>query len=115
MVLHGQIIRQVFRLGTRYFKLEGQAFNKLYRGFPQSKTIGRGVRHGLTGGSIAGSLISPQGDENNNGLQKKQQSTPGKFYKTRRRFSTGRTRKLPSICYPRRRGLQRRTYRSRRM
>ncbi len=108
MVIHGQIIRQAFKYGTRYFKLEGQAFNKLYRGFPQSRTIGRGVRHGLTGGSIVGSLISPQPEENMNGLQKKQQSTPRKFRQTRNRFSTGRTRKLPSICYPRRRRIQRR-------
>ncbi len=115
MVLHSQIIRTAIRYASKYYKVEGQAFNKLYRGFPQSKTIGRGVRHGLTAGSIAGSLISPQPDENMNGLQKKQQSTPGKFYKTRRRFSTGRTRKLPSVCYPRRRRIQRRARKFRRM
>ncbi len=72
MVL-GPVVKEAFRIGvkalTRYYRIEGQAFNKLYRGFPQSKTIGRGVRHGLTAGSVAGSLISDSGDSPGNGVQ----------------------------------------------
>ncbi len=115
MVLHGQVIRTAIRYASKYYRIEGKAFSKLYTGFPQSKTIGRGVRHGLTAGSVAGSLINPEAEENMNGLQKKQQFTPSKFRQTRRRFSTRRTRKLPSICYPRRRRIQRRARKFRRM
>ncbi len=87
------LLREIFRLGarygSRYYRLEGQAFNKLYRGFPQSKTIGRGVRHGLTAGSIAGSLINTADDSPGNGSQipfTKQQPSANKSYQTRRRY-----------------------------
>ncbi len=92
MVL-GPIIKEVFRLavkyGSRYYAAEGKAFNKLYRGFPQSKTIGRGVRHGLTGGSVIGSFITDSGDSPGNGVQKTftKQSPPRKSYKARGRYS----------------------------
>ncbi len=96
MVLHGQIItqvgRQIIKGITRYYKLEGKAFNKLYTGFPRSKTIGRGVRHGLTAGSIAGSLISNDEEQMNGGFQKSRNGlTSSPSYQARSRFS-GRNR-----------------------
>ncbi len=102
MVLHGLLAREIFRQSTkifrRYYQLEGKAFNKLYTGFPKSRSIGRGVRHGLTVGSVTGSLITNDADDSpGNGIQKtipKQYpaSTP---IKTRR----GYTRRNGS-CYP---------------
>ncbi len=85
-----QIIRTAVGIGTRYYRVEGQAFNKLYRGFPQSRTIGRGVRHGLTGGSIIGSLINPADDSPGNGISQipfSKQPPTSKPYKTRFRQS----------------------------
>ncbi len=91
MALISTIIREGFKIGTRYasryYAVESKAFNKLYTGFPQSRTIGRGVRHGLTAGSTIGSLIAPATPGNeDNGFQKIQQRkrfTSRKPYKTR--------------------------------
>ncbi len=94
MPIHGRLasetFKQLVKLGSRYYRAEGKAFNKLYRGFPQSKTIGRGVRHGLTAGSIAGSFINDAPDSPGNGIQKQIQKrrngyAPRTPYKTRRR------------------------------
>ncbi len=89
--------KNIVRYASRYYKIEGQAFNKLYTGFPRSKTIGRGVRHGLTAGSVLGSLISDDNGLNGgNGFQKKIQPVSPSYtsYKTRNR--------RPKRCYPKR-------------
>ncbi len=104
MVLHGQILGQILRTvaryGSRYYRLEGKAFNRLYTGFPRSKVIGRGVRHGLTVGSIAGSLINDDGTpESNNGIPQRPRSKTNRQYKTRRRFQQ-RTRRFNKFCPP---------------
>ncbi len=102
MVL-GVFAKEAFKYGakafTRYYRLEGKAFNRLYTGFPQSKTIGRGVRHGLTAGSIAGSLITDAGDTpGNNGIQKKTKYVypPRSSDKTRSRYTRSKYRRCPS-------------------
>ncbi len=100
MPIHGQIIRQGINILSRYYRLEGKAFTKLYTGFPQSKTIGRGVRHGLTAGSTIGSLISDDSPGNGNGvpLSPKQHGT--KTYsqnKTRNRFATSSRDRCPKF------------------
>ncbi len=99
MVLHAKLVGEGVKFGAkifrRYYALEGKAFNKLYTGFPRSRTIGRGVRHGLTVGSVTGSLITNDADDSpGNGIQKtvsKQPITSRKPYQTRdrrsRRFS----------------------------
>ncbi len=102
MVLHAkfasEVFKQLVKLGSRYYRAEGQAFNKLYRGFPQSRNIGRGVRHGLTVGSTIGSFISQDADDSpGNGIQttiqKTKQPTSRESYQTRsrrtRRFCPG--------------------------
>ncbi len=99
------IIKELFKAGlkygSRYYKLEGKAFNKLYTGFPQSRTIGRGVRHGLTGGSIVGSLINQDGEvEQDYGIPQKRFRTPSnKRYQTYRRFKFG-SRRQYKYCPP---------------
>ncbi len=107
MVL-GQIVREGFRIGvkaaTRYYRVEGKAFNKLYTGFPRSSVIGRGVRHGLTAGSVAGTLITDDDNQLNGGsIQKfpKKQPKTGKPYKTRYRPTTRFSTKCPTEFYPR--------------
>ncbi len=106
MVLHAKIISELFkvgiRYGKRYYALESKAFNKLYTGFPQSRTIGRGVRHGLTGGSVIGSVLNENGEVPVSGLPKKSRngSKARPSYKTRNRF-TGRNRfRSRNKCYP---------------
>ncbi len=64
-----EIFRQAFRQASRYYNLESKAFNKLYTGFPRSRLIGRGVRHGLTAGSVAGTLINQAPDTPGNEQQ----------------------------------------------
>ncbi len=64
-----EIAKAAIKYGGRYYALESKAFNKLYTGFPRSKTIGRGVRHGLVAGSIAGSFINQAPDTPGNGIQ----------------------------------------------
>lgn len=103
MVLVG-LLRPVLREGLRrfsqYYRLEGKAFDKLYSGFPRSRTIGRGVRHGLTVGSVAGSLINDSGDDGlDNGsisFEKRQRNPPRSTYKTRRRQSRRSGRRCPT-------------------
>lgn len=96
--------REIVRVGTkaftRYYRFEGKAFNQLYRGFPQSKTIGRGVRHGLTGGSIVGSLINQNGEvEQEYGIPQKGFKSPSyRFKKTYSRFKYG-SRSRNKYCY----------------
>ncbi len=97
MVLHAKIITEGFKIGTRlfrqYYRLEGKAFNRLYTGFPASKTIGRGVRHGLTAGSLAGSLINDAPDSPGNGqtvFQKTKHVNPSRQSSQTRRRSTNR-------------------------
>ncbi len=105
MVIHaqilGQILRTAARYGSRYYKLEGKAFNRLYTGFPRSKVIGRGVRHGLTVGSIAGSLINDDGTpEPTNGISKRRfRPKTNRFSKTRGRFQQ-RYRSRRKYCPP---------------
>ncbi len=103
MVIHAQIIKQIFGGAVkgfrRYYALEGKAFNRLYTGFPQSKTIGRGVRHGLTAGSVVGSLITDADDSPGNGFQKirpTQQFTPRKSYQARGGFTRRSRSRCPS-------------------
>ncbi len=110
MVL-GPVITQVFKSGIklagRYYRLEGKAFNKLYTGFPRSRVIGRGVRHGLTAGSIAGSLITNADDTPGNGIQtpfRKQSPTKArKSYKTRQGFARSNRFRCPKPYKYRRR------------
>ncbi len=99
-----QIVRTGIKALTRYYRLEGKAFNKLYTGFPQSKTIGRGVRHGLTVGSVAGSFINSADDSPGNGIQTPFKSKPPSRqpYKARYRFSVRNRRRYSSECRPRR-------------
>ncbi len=92
MALVSTIIKEVVKYASRYYRLEGKAFNKLYTGFPQSKTIGRGVRHGLTGGSIVGSLINTAEDTPGNGFQ-----TP--FFKQPKTGSQNKARNRPTKRY----------------
>ncbi len=105
MVLHAKIAIEVFKQGTKllrsYYRIEGKAFNRLYTGFPSSKTIGRGVRHGLTGGSVIGSLLTDAEDSPGNGAQKpfspKAKPTQTyKPYKTRVRQPTSRYCRNPN-------------------
>ncbi len=83
-----EVLRQATRAFGRYYNLESKAFNKLYTGFPRSRLVGRGVRHGLTAGSIAGTFINNAEDSPGNGVQKpfSKQTAPSKPYKTRNRF-----------------------------
>ncbi len=83
----GFVAKEILKQVGRYYRLEGKAFNRLYTGFPQSKTIGRGVRHGLTVGSISGSLISDDPAIEEDGFPQKQPFTSRKQYKTRSRYS----------------------------
>ncbi len=97
-----EVIRQAFRGFGRYYNLESKAFNKLYTGFPRARLTGRGVRHGLTAGSIAGTFINNAPDTPGNGIQKpfkKQRNTTGPAYQTRNRFTT-RSRPRSTVCYP---------------
>ncbi len=96
------IFKEALKIGIkgfrRYYRFEGKAFDRLYTGFYQSKTIGRGVRHGLTVGSTIGSLIAPDspGREQDNGfpqIQQRKLPQTRKSYKTRRR--------QPIRCRPR--------------
>ncbi len=85
-----EILRQGIRSFGRYYNLESKAFNKLYTGFPRSRLVGRGVRHGLTAGSVAGTFINNAEDTPGNGVQKpftkRQPITARKPYQTRGRF-----------------------------
>ncbi len=103
MVLGPVIIQAAktgIRLAGRYFALESKAFNKLYMGFPQSKVIGRGIRHGLLAGQVAGSFINSL--EFNNGG-----NAPVPFKKVRFRAKTRKSyktrRRQPTRCRARRR------------
>ncbi len=73
MVLHGLLAKEAIKQGTKllrsYYRIEGKAFNRLYTGFPKSRTIGRGVRHGLTVGSVTGSLFTDAEETPGNGVQ----------------------------------------------
>ncbi len=95
-----ELFKVGIRLATRYYGAESKAFSKLYRGFPQSKQIGRGVRHGLVAGSIAGSFINDADDSPGNGIQKQipKQTTARKPYKTRYR-QTRRSSNRYGKCY----------------
>ncbi len=95
-----ELLRQAVRGFGRYYNLESKAFNKLYTGFPRSRLIGRGVRHGLATGSIAGTFINTADDTPGNGVSKpfKKQPTPGKPYKTRNGY-TSRFRARRDDCY----------------
>ncbi len=96
----GVVAKEVFRQGTkalmRYYRIEGKAFQKLYTGFPKSGVIGRGVRHGLAGGSVVGSLINQAPETPGNGVQetfKRNGTPPRKSYKTRGRRSVRNNRR----------------------
>ena len=103
----GIVIKEVVKQGARilgqYYRIEGKAFNRLYTGFPQSKTIGRGIRHGLTLGSVSGSLINPEDDGINDidGIQtpRKQPQTRSQ-YKTYNRFQRANRRSRKNYCRP---------------
>ncbi len=108
------IARELIKLGVRstrkYYALEGKAFKKLYRGFPRSTTIGRGVRHGLTAGSITGTFITNNAEDSpGNGIQKPyaKRITSRTPYKTRRRFPV-----RINTCYPNKRETYSRSRRS---
>ncbi len=99
-IIAKELFKTAIKYGTRYYRAEGKAFGKLYTGFPQSKTIGRGVRHGLTVGSLAGTLINDDGTpESTNGISKRFRTPSNKFYKTRRRF-TNSSRRRNEYCPP---------------
>ncbi len=84
-----EALRQGLRTLTKYYALEGKAFDKLYTGFPRSRVVGRGVRHGLLAGQVAGSFINTADDTPGNGIQTpyRKQSKARPAYKTRRRKS----------------------------
>ncbi len=92
-----EVFRQAVRSFGRYYNLESKAFNKLYTGFPRSKLIGRGVRHGLTAGSITGTFINKAEDTPGNGIQKpfSKQTPTRQPYKTRRGFPIRRFTRCP--------------------
>ncbi len=93
-----EVFRQAVRGFGRYYNLESKAFNKLYTGFPRSRLIGRGVRHGLTTGSVAGTFINTNApDSPGNGVQKPwQKQQPITSYKQdKTRF------RQPTRCRPR--------------
>ena len=82
-----EILKLGVRAGSRYYKAEGRAFKSLYKGSSLPRGVGRGARHGLTAGSIAGTFInSPADDTPGNGIQKRIQRKypPRKPYQTRR-------------------------------
>ncbi len=96
-----ELIKFGIRSSRKYYALESKAFSKLYTGFPRSRTIGRGVRHGLVAGSIGGSFINDAEDTPGNGVQKPlqpKQSAPRQSYKTRSR-QTSRCRPGNSRYY----------------
>ncbi len=101
----GIFAKELFKVGvkafTRYYRAEGKAFNRLYSGFPQSRRISAGVRHGLTAGSLIGNIINDDGTpESTNGISKRRFRTPSnRFSKTRRRFQQ-RTRRKYKYCPP---------------
>ncbi len=103
MVLVGllrPVVTQIIKQASRYYRVEGKAFNALYKGFPQSKTIGRGVRHGLTAGSIAGSLLNGGGDDITSGIPKKnsrKRDSSRPSYKTRSRPANRRRFRCPEF------------------
>ncbi len=77
---------------SKYYRFESKAFSKLYTGFPKSRRIGLGVRHGLTAGSIAGTFINTAEDTPGNGTEipyKKSRAlvTPRKSYQTRQGYT----------------------------
>ncbi len=86
----GAVAKELFKYAARYYRFEGKAFDRLYTGFPASKTIGRGVRHGLTAGSIAGSFISNPVEDIINGFPQKRNGIPSdKFQKKRGGYQRG--------------------------
>ncbi len=87
-----EIFRQAVRGFGRYYNLESKAFNKLYTGFPRSRLIGRGVRHGLATGSIAGTFINTADDTPGNGVQKpfKKQPATSQQNQARNRYTSGK-------------------------
>ncbi len=104
-MLHAKLVGEVFKVGVKafrsYYRLEGKAFDKLYTGFPRSRTIGRGVRHGLTAGSIVGgTLKNDYADDSADAPFSKSRngypaSTP---YKARNRFSGRSRRRYSNNC-----------------
>ncbi len=103
MVLHAKLITEVFKQGIklagRYYAVESRAFSKLYSGFPKSRTIGRGVRHGLVAGQIAGSFINQEGFDSGG-------NAPVPFKKQRFRLKARKSHKArgrrPARCRVRR-------------
>ncbi len=105
-----EAIKFGIKYGSRYYAAEGKAFNKLYRGFPQSKTIGRGVRHGLVAGSVGGSFINQAPDTPGNGIQAPFESKypASSSYKARRGQSVRyRSRRKNRYCVSYRKGRSR--------
>ncbi len=92
-----EILRQATRSLGRYYNIESKAFNKLYTGFPRSRLVGRGVRHGLTAGSIAGTFINKAEETPGNGIQKPftKQTASSQPNKARRRFTVRRFTRCP--------------------
>ncbi len=80
MVLHTILIREAVRYGSRFFKLEKKAFDKLYVGFPRG--TGRGVRHGLTAGSAIGNILNEGNEDNKNAFPSKKPRYGSKTYKS---------------------------------
>ncbi len=74
-----EIVRQSLKGLARYYRFEGKAFAKLYTGFPRARSIGRGVRHGLTSGSVIGTFINPAEDMTGNGVPTRQRPSPYQF------------------------------------
>jgi len=107
VVLVGPLLREVVKQGTRlarqYYSVEGKAFSKLYQGFPQSRTVGRGIRHGLVAGQLAGSFINQGEDSPGNGIQapfSRKQSPPRKSYQARGGRARGSGYRHKQRCYP---------------
>jgi len=96
------VVKEIVRFAARYYRFEGKAFSKLYTGFPQSRRIGTGVRHGLTAGSIAGTFINNAEDSPGNGTQTpvrpKVKPPSGQSYQARNR-QTSRSGSRRIKCY----------------
>ncbi len=81
-----ELIKVAIKHYSRYYKLEGRAFNSLYKGFRPG--VARGVRHGLASGSVIGSVLKNDfSDDSTDGIpQKKQYGSPARSsYKARGR------------------------------
>ena len=82
-----ELLKVGIKYASRYYRIEGKAFEKLYTGFRPG--VARGIRHGLVAGSVVGETLKNNfSDDTTSGFQKKRSRySPRKPYKTRDRYS----------------------------